>query len=77
MAKRIATYNSNKGYSIFVRDNGTCNLVGRSGRSLSWEYVSQDPEILRTVAALGCDTASGLAVLNGGTFPGNTWSVDA
>ena len=66
---KLAAYESNKEHRAVVQDGrSSASLQGRSGLPMSYEYISMDPEILRSLAACGSDTDAGLRILNGGTY---------
>ena len=73
---KIAQYESNKGHTVIVYDNrDSASLIGCSGRSLSYEYISLDKEILTTVASVEDDTDAGLELLHGASYFDIQWRV--
>lgn len=65
MTKRLAQFESSQGHIVIVYDDAKASLIGRSGNSLDYSYISSDREILKTVAS---DLKNALCHLNGGTF---------
>lgn len=59
-----AAYESNRDHLIIVRDNGVVSLIGASGRSLGYEYISHNELILDCLT----DVPNPLEVLNSETF---------